>query len=130
MSFSRQIVVLDAADIEAVATFWAGVYEGEVVRADADWCEIRVGEDFPLAVQRVSDHVRPEWPDGQPQQVHLDFFVEDLQAEHERIMGLGAELLKPSSDPDADTGFQIYADPAGHPFCLCWGWEAWRDELR
>jgi len=130
MSFSRQIVVLDAADIEAVATFWAGVYEGEVVRADADWYEISVGADHPVAVQRVADHVRPDWPDGQPQQVHLDFFVDDLRAEHERVMGLGAELLKPSSDPDAETGFQVYADPAGHPFCLCWGWEAWREELR
>ena len=130
MSFSRQIVVLDAADVEAVATFWAGFYDGVVMRSDEDWYEIRVGDDYPLAVQRVEDHVRPDWPDGEPQQVHLDFFVEDLQAEHDRVMGLGAELLKQASDPGAETGFQVYADPAGHPFCLCWGWEAWREHLR
>ena len=26
-----------------------------------------------------------------------------------------------SDDPTASEGFQVYADPAGHPFCLCWG---------
>lgn len=123
-------VGLDAADIEKVATFWAGLYEGEVVRADADWYEIRVGHDYPVAVQRAADHVRPDWPDGQPQQVHLDFFVEDIRSEHERVMALGAELLQAADDVSSATGFQVYADPAGHPFCLCWGWQAWRDELR
>jgi hypothetical protein len=23
-------------------------------------------------------------------------------------------------DPEAAEVFQVYADPAGHPFCLCW----------
>lgn len=28
---------------------------------------------------------------------------------------------KPVDNPEASEGFQVYADPAGHPFCLCWG---------
>lgn len=130
MTLSRQIVVLDTADTETTATFWAGVYDGVVVRSDTDWYEIKVGEEYPMAIQLVEHHVPPAWPDGQPQQVHLDFFVDDLEAEHERVTGLGAKLLKASSNPAAATGFQVYADPAGHPFCLCWGWEAWREHLR
>ena len=26
-----------------------------------------------------------------------------------------------SVDGKPAEGFQVYADPAGHPFCLCWG---------
>jgi hypothetical protein len=33
-------------------------------------------------------------------------------------MTLGARLLKPAEDPADD--FQVYADPAGHSFCICW----------
>jgi hypothetical protein len=33
---------------------------------------------------------------------------------------LGARLLKGADDLDSSSGFQVYADPAGHPFCLCW----------
>ena len=129
MRFLRQIVVLDAADIEATAAFWAGLYGGVVRRSSDDWYEVEVDGEFPLAVQLAPDHVPPQWPDGAPQQMHLDFYADEIQAEHERVMGLGAQLLQASEDLGAKTGFQVYADPAGHPFCLCWGWEAWRAQL-
>ena len=29
-------------------------------------------------------------------------------------------MLKSADDLEAAEGFQVYADPAGHPFCLCW----------
>jgi len=35
-------------------------------------------------------------------------------------MALGARLLQAAEDLDADDGFQVYADSAGHPSCLCW----------
>ncbi len=58
---------------------------------------------------------------GTPQQqLHLDLWVDDLKAAHEKAISLGARLLKPADDPEAAEVFQVYADPAGHPFCLCW----------
>ncbi|MGA8296370.1 MAG: VOC family protein [Acidimicrobiales bacterium] len=63
--------------------------------------------------------VPPEWPDGVPQQVHLDLHVENPRAAHEVAVGLGARLLQPG-DFDAEEGHQVYADPAGHPFCIGW----------
>jgi hypothetical protein len=33
---------------------------------------------------------------------------------------LGARVLKAAGDVDSGENFQVYADPAGHPFCLCW----------
>jgi hypothetical protein len=35
-------------------------------------------------------------------------------------MALGARVLKPAAETESADNFQVYADPAGHPFCLCW----------
>jgi predicted enzyme related to lactoylglutathione lyase len=52
--------------------------------------------------------------------MHLDLYVEDIAAAHEEAVGIGARLLQAAEDLSATSGFQVYADPAGHPFCLCW----------
>lgn len=120
MKISQTVVVLDAADIERVSAFWAGLLDGTVSKDD-DWHTIFVGGQPRLAVQLSPDHVPPDWPDGEPQQIHLDLFVDDVSASHDEAVALGARLLKPADDLTAENGFQVYADPAGHPFCLCWG---------
>jgi catechol 2,3-dioxygenase-like lactoylglutathione lyase family enzyme len=120
MSILRQILVFDAADLEAESAFWAGLLGG-TVQAEDDWHTVFVGGQPRLAVQLAPDHVPPEWPDGAPQQLHLDLYVDDLQGAHEQALSLGGRLLKPADDPAAVEGFQVYADPAGHPFCFCWG---------
>jgi hypothetical protein len=53
--------------------------------------------------------------------VHLDLHVDDPRAAHEEAIALGARLLQPAADLDSDEGYQVYADPAGHPFCIGWG---------
>ena len=45
----------------------------------------------------------------------------NARAAHEEPIGLGARLLQPAPDLDSDEGYQVYADPAGHPFCIGWG---------
>ena len=37
------------------------------------------------------------------------------------MTSLGAKVLKPAEDEDTPDAFQVYADPAGHPFCLFTG---------
>ena len=120
MKISRMIVVLDAADINAVSSFWAGMLGG-TVEANEDWHSVLVDGEGQLDVQLAPNHVPPDWPDGMPQQIHLDLSIDDLKTAHEEAISLGARLLKPADDPEAVEGFQVYADPAGHPFCLCWG---------
>ena len=65
----------------------------------------------------MEDYQAPQWPDStHPQQFHLDFDVSDLDQAHQQVLDLGATLLQ------ADTrGWRIFADPAGHPFCLLKG---------
>lgn len=112
--------VLDAANISEVSAFWAGLLGGEV-HADDDWHSIVVDGATPVAIQLAPDHIRPQWPDGQPQQLHIDLHVADIAAAHEEALALGATPLTELQDFSTPDGFQVYADPAGHPFCLCWG---------
>jgi hypothetical protein len=77
--------------------------------------------EWRIGVQLAPNHVRPHWPHGNPQQVHLDLHVDDPRAPHEEGIALGAQLLQSAPDLDSDEGHQVYADPAGHPFCIGWG---------
>jgi catechol 2,3-dioxygenase-like lactoylglutathione lyase family enzyme len=121
MDIRFQVVVIDAADLAAVSGFWAGVLGG-TVDAEDDWHMVMDPDGVPrIGVQLAPDHVPPVWPGGTPQQqLHLDLWVTDFVAAHNEVMALGARLLQTAPDPDAEEGFQVYADPAGHPFCLCW----------
>jgi predicted enzyme related to lactoylglutathione lyase len=120
MRIMFQVVVFDAADLAAESSFWAGVLDG-TVDAEERWHMVMVDGMPRVGVQLSPDHLLPDWPDGAPpQQIHLDLWVEDFESAHERVMSLGAKLLKPAEDGDSADSFQVYADPAGHPFCLCW----------
>jgi len=120
MDITHQIIVFDAADLDAESAFWAGVLGGTVDAGD-DWHTVSDSAGTPrVGVQLSPDHVQPQWPDGSPQQMHLDLYVTDLASAHDDVLALGARVLQAATDPDAAEGFQVYADPAGHPFCLCW----------
>ncbi|MDQ3306777.1 MAG: VOC family protein [Actinomycetota bacterium] len=119
MQINRQIVVFDAADITAESAFWAALLGG-TVDAEDDWHMISVDGESRLGIQLAPNHVQPDWPDGTPQQIHLDLYVDDVKAAHDEVISLGARLLKPADNIESTDGFQVYADPAGHPFCLCW----------
>jgi predicted enzyme related to lactoylglutathione lyase len=119
MQISRQILVFDAPDLGAESAFWSRVLDG-TVDADEDWHTINVDGEPRVGIQLAPNHVRPDWPDGSPQQMHLDLYVDDVRAAHDEVLALGATLLQAADDLESREGFQVYADPAGHPFCLCW----------
>jgi predicted enzyme related to lactoylglutathione lyase len=121
MRINHQVVVFDAADLAAESRFWAGVLGG-TVDAEDDWHMVLVDGEPRVGVQLAPDHVPPEWPDGTPQQIHFDLWVDDIDTAHDEVMSLGAKVLEPAEDtpPGAHDNYQVYADPAGHPFCLCW----------
>lgn len=120
MKILKQVVVFDTADLAAESTFWAGLLGG-TVEAEDDWHSVYVDGKPRLAFQLAPDHVKPDWPEGEPQQIHLDLFVDDIRSAHDEAVALGARPLRQADDLDAAEGFQVYADPSGHPFCLCWG---------
>ncbi|WP_423462854.1 VOC family protein [Promicromonospora sp. MS192] len=102
----------DCPDASALAAFWSQVM-GEPVTYDADGVAM-LGGDRPLLFQTVEGYNAPRWPDpAYPQQLHLDVEVPDLDAGEAAVLAAGATRL-----PGGSSGFRVFADPAGHPFCL------------
>lgn len=109
-------VVLDCPDPRTLAGFYAEVLGG-TVEGEGRWVDLRVPDGQSLAFQEAPGFVPPAWPaPEQSQQFHLDLTVEDLDAAEETVLALGA---KPLDTADRARTFRVYADPAGHPFCLC-----------
>jgi hypothetical protein len=87
-----------------------------------DWLVLQGSSGTPrMAFQQVAELPEATWPQGPvPQQLHLDLTVptsQDLDAQHERALTLGARLLYDRSD-DPEEPLRVYADLAGHPFCI------------
>jgi catechol 2,3-dioxygenase-like lactoylglutathione lyase family enzyme len=108
-------VIFDCRDPGALAAFYSELL-GLPVTYDRDGFAVVSVNDRTsgLAFQLARDHKPPTWPDDAvPQQVHLDVMVDDVAAAAERVVAIGARRLS------AGTGeVAIFADPAGHPFCL------------
>jgi hypothetical protein len=122
MEMVRQVIVFDAADLAAESAFWAGILGGHVFEDERFHSVTDSTRQWRVGVQLAPNHVPPDWPQGTvPQQVHLDLHVTDPRAAHEEAIALGARLLQPAPDFDAAEGHQVYASPAGHPFCIGWG---------
>lgn len=127
-------VVLDCTDARSLAEFYRALLglsygpgdeppeEGQADERGNDWLVLRTPGGTPqLAFQQVAEFSRPTWPDSKvPQQLHLDLSVAsvpDLRKQHERVLALGGRLLDDCKD-GPDEPFRVYADPAGHPFCI------------
>jgi catechol 2,3-dioxygenase-like lactoylglutathione lyase family enzyme len=111
--------VLDCPDPRALAAFYAQVLGMRVNEDSADWVVIgREPGARELAFQRAEDYRPPRWPDpDDPQHLHLDIRVDDVDAAEKAVVSLGARRLH----AEHESGFRVFADPAGHPFCLVFG---------
>jgi len=108
-------VALDCPDAGRLAGFYAEITGGEVTFANDDWATVN-GPGGRIDFQTAPGYRPPSWPDpGSSLQMHLDFFVEDLAAADARVLAAGARKYR--EQPNADHCL-VYADPAGHPFCL------------
>jgi predicted enzyme related to lactoylglutathione lyase len=117
----RRVVVFDASDLAAESSFWAGMLDGRVFAEDDFHCVFDADDRWVMGVQLAPNHVPPDCPNGSPQQVHVDLHVDDPVAAHTKAVALGARLLRGALDFTTPEGHHVYADPAGHPFCIGWG---------
>jgi hypothetical protein len=100
-------------DPRALAGFYAELTGLETKYESDEWVTLGKGDGVRVAFQRVADFRAPQWPDPtRPQQFHLDVFVADLAEAEQKVLALGARRLR------GGDGSGVYADPAGHPFCL------------
>ena len=93
-------IVIDGPEPDALARFYAEFF-GE-------------GDALQMLAFQHSDAPPPRFPDPKfPEQVHLDLWFDDVAAAHDRVRRLGAPVLFETEH------HCVYADPAGHPFCVC-----------
>ena len=108
-------LIIDCPDPRGLADFYSRLLGEPVTFAEDDFVVVsRDGRTSGLAFQLSTDLVPPTWPHpAVPQQMHLDVMVDDLDKAEAAVLSLGARRLS-----EAGAGSRVFADPAGHPFCL------------
>ena len=107
-----EVTTVNAPDALELAHFYAEI-TGGTASGTSHWASV-TGPNGVLSFQQVEDFEPPQWP-GSDARMHLDFLVDDLTTTGARVIAAGAKLL--DYQPNSDHCF-VYADPAGHPFCL------------
>jgi predicted enzyme related to lactoylglutathione lyase len=113
---SLRTVVIDCPDPPALAEFYGELLGWKITNIEADWVTLADSAGGGrLGFQLAPDLRPPRWPDPDfPQQIHLDIKVDDVDAAEPKVLALGATRLA----VPAGENWRVYADPAGHPFCL------------
>jgi catechol 2,3-dioxygenase-like lactoylglutathione lyase family enzyme len=107
-------VTLDCPDAGKLAAFYAEITGGKVTYRTDGWATVN-GPGGRIDFQTAPGYLPPAWPDPASSiQMHLDFDVDDLDAAETRALAAGAAKY----DAQPNDHCRVYADPAGHPFCL------------
>lgn len=115
-------LALNCPDPRTLAAFYVDLFGYAVSTDSNDGVVTITGPGPQMSFQLAPDHVPPTWPNNDvPQQAHVDFCVTDIAAAHQWVLTLGGRAIDPVEPPAPSPrgGFRGYADPAGHPFCLC-----------
>jgi hypothetical protein len=98
-----------------LADFYASITDGEVTFCRGGWATVAT-LGGRIDVQAVEGYERPHWPGHAGTSIlHLDFLVENLDAAEQKVLQAGA--VRFDFQPNV-THCLVFADPAGHPFCL------------
>ena len=109
-------IVIDCPDPAALAPFYEGLLGARQSESSPEWVTLALPQGPTISLQRTGRYRAPDWSTGDPpQQLHLDFLVDNLDRAEELVLALGGRLLDGSDKP---IGYRVYADPVGHPFCL------------
>jgi predicted enzyme related to lactoylglutathione lyase len=107
-----QEVVIDCAEPRRLVAFWAEVFGVAGVVRTEDWAYVESDATrLRIAFQQVPEVKTVK------NRVHLDVEVDDIDAERDRLVGLGGAavgwLVVHHQGP-----FQVMTDPEGNEFCL------------
>ena len=101
--------VLNVADLPRMAAFWSAALGLEVTGDDA-FVVLRGGRTN-LSLQRADTPVTAR------DQAHLDLYSDDVDAQVERLVSLGARREREVAE-DGDR-YVVLLDPEGNAFCVC-----------
>jgi hypothetical protein len=107
-------ITLDCPDPRTLAAFYQQAAGLDLhPESDGDFAGLTRQDGFFIGFQRADGYRAPSWPgQGTPQQLHLDFAVDDLDEAEALLLGLGA--AKPDFQPGGDR-WRVFTDPAGAP---------------
>jgi catechol 2,3-dioxygenase-like lactoylglutathione lyase family enzyme len=110
-------ITLDCPDPAPMAEFYSRAFGVSISDEDSEGASIYLSTGPPILFRRVENYRPPTWPaQDVPMQIHLEFWVDDLDAAQGRLRELGATLCE--FQPLRDHGNLVMIDPAGHPFCI------------
>jgi predicted enzyme related to lactoylglutathione lyase len=105
-------IVVDCRDPATLAGFWGAVFGTPAQVRDPSWAWI----ESPATRTRIAFQRVPE-AKVVKNRVHLDVEVDDIPAERDRLLGLGAEAVGEEVEDELGP-FQVMLDPEGNEFCL------------
>jgi hypothetical protein len=114
MSLRMTEVVIDCAEHGAVVDFWEAALDYQRQPVNEQYVALGPREPGmgrpPILFQKVPEPKRAK------NRVHLDFRSEDMAAEVERLLGLGATFIAQRSL--GQLTWTVLADPEGNEFCV------------
>ena len=116
---ARVELVLDCADPERLALFWRDALDYRDYYTDATLAVLvpREGIASPLLLQGV-----PE-PKGGKNRMHLDIVVDNIEAEVNRLLNLGAHRMDEDVQDFGGIRWVRMSDPEQNEFCVSSGIE-------
>ena len=110
-------LVLDCADPEELAKFWAPALGYTVVGGAGAYVVLAPSNPSQpkLLLQRVPESKSVK------NRMHLDIEVADVEAEVTRLEALGARRVDGGAMSELGSAWQVMADPEGNELCVCSG---------
>jgi predicted enzyme related to lactoylglutathione lyase len=109
-------LIVDAVDPERLARWWAEVLDHRVERVTPE--EVVIGpaiDGHPRIVFLQHDDGKPA-NHRAPNRLHIDLRPDDLDAELERLVNMGARHVDVGQSEGAP--WVVLADPEGNEFCI------------
>jgi hypothetical protein len=100
-------LVVDCADPAAIASWWAAVYDAEIVHHDEGFSTVQNIPGMPILTM---DFVPVPEPKTVKNRIHWDVLAPDAEA----LVAAGAVVLR---RPDEEIRWTVLADPDGNEFC-------------
>ncbi len=111
-----EAVVIDCADPESLAGFWAAMFGTEIVSREPEppfYTDLAPVDGVPAIVFQQTDE-----PKAVKNRFHFDVKVEDIDTATERLEALGGRRIDAEIGHEVGYAFRAVADPEGNEFCL------------
>ena len=106
-------IVWGVRDLQSAIDFWTEALGYHLREAPShDWASlVPDDEKGPVFALMLTTSAKPH-------RHHLDFTVDDVEAEIDRLVKLGAKRV-PDWNYEEDADYVVLHDPEGNAFCIC-----------